>query len=427
MQFQRQNDPHGHTVFGTNLGRSIKSIGSRNRDAEYRKEETAGGHAITGTAVGRSGLTTGDENGACRDITGDQYLMPAEKQSLCGCGTNKQNISETGVSHTLRGTRTTGTQTGQRMSRRGNITGTVNDGLCQDISGTESFGSEQYAAHCGETPAANGSRMVDATTWGGQCVTGVDIEYNSRVTGDEQGLCGVITGTPYVGSSQFQASCSVEDEENAERRISSKLASANFISGDALSSANHITGTQRGSEYSITGTPYYKADPEGNEKMDVMERVKKINNSFSIRSPQRECQERAGIGAINAATAASRITGTFSAGEGKITGNQEFHFNPRPKAEGIAGNSRVTGEGRVEGQTITGSAWTSKDNVTGTEGYIAAERNPSQRRGDSHAWAGARKFKDKGTHPEPTHHVTGMVGWSPKESIPITVSGGGRG
>lgn len=427
MQFQRQNNPHGHTVFGTNLGRSIKSVGSRNRDTEYSsKEESMGGHEITGTAVGRSELTTGDESGSCRDVTGDQYLMPAVKQKLCE--PNNQSVAKVGVSHTLHGARTTGTQTGQRIRHHGNISGTVNDGLCQDISGTESFGAEQYAAHCGEAPMPTGGRRsVEAATWEGQYVTGVDVEHNSRVTGDEQGLCDVITGTPYAGRNQYQSSCSAEDEDKAEQRISSTLASANYISGDVLSSADHVTGTQRGGERSITGTPYFKADPEGDGKMDTMERVRKINNSFSVHSPQREYQERVGTDAINAPTAESRITGTFSAGEGKITGNQEFHFNPRSDVEAIAGKLRVTGEGRVDGKTITGSAWGSQENVTGTEGHIAAERNPSQRKGNSHAWAGASRFKEKGTHPEPTHHVTGMVGWSPKASAPITVSGGAQG
>ena len=260
-----------------------------------------------------------------------------------------------------------------------------------------------------------------AATWDDQHVTGLDVEHNSRVTGDEQGLCDAVTGTPYVGPNQFQTSCSVENEEKAEQRISSKLASAKFISGDVLSSANHVTGTQRGSEHNITGTPYYKADPEGDGKMDVMERIKKINNSFSVNIPQRESQERVGTNAVNAPTAESLITGTFSAGEGKITGNQEFRFNPRQKVDAIAGNSRVTGEGRVEGKTITGSAWISKDNVTGTEGHIASERNPSLRKGDLHGWAGARKFKVKATpQTEPTHRVTGLIGWSPKASVPIT-------
>ena len=45
-QFQRQNDPHGHTVFGANLGRSVKTIGSRNRSTEYSKEESVGGQWV---------------------------------------------------------------------------------------------------------------------------------------------------------------------------------------------------------------------------------------------------------------------------------------------------------------------------------------------------------------------------------------------
>ncbi|RJQ46740.1 MAG: hypothetical protein C4528_06685, partial [Gammaproteobacteria bacterium] len=40
MQFQRQNNPHGHTVFGANLGRSIKTIGSRERTRERVSEQT---------------------------------------------------------------------------------------------------------------------------------------------------------------------------------------------------------------------------------------------------------------------------------------------------------------------------------------------------------------------------------------------------
>lgn len=167
----------------------------------------------------------------------------------------------------------------------------MNDGLCQNISGTENFGVEQYTVHCGVTPPAASSReTIDATTWSGQRVTGVDVEHNEHVTGDEYGACNVITGTPYVGPNQYQTFCSAESEEKAEHKISSEMASDNFISGDVLSSTDHVTGTQRGSEHTITGTPYYKADPEGEEKMGAMERIKKINNSFSVHSPQRQSQ-----------------------------------------------------------------------------------------------------------------------------------------
>jgi hypothetical protein len=386
------------------------------------------GHKVTGVRIGQKENVTGNERGAALPVTGNQYIG---RES--GYNPREGGI-KVGASKTPAGQVITGSQVRSKINITGDesnpalrISGDSDQELVDDLSQRSEQGSYSQM----QFPLQNnphGHTVFGATTWGDQHVTGLDVEHNSRVTGDEQGLCDAITGTPYVGPNQFQTSCSAEDEEKTERRISSKLASANFISGDVLSSADHVTGTQRGSEHNITGTPYYKADPEGDEKMDVMERVKKINNSFSVRIPQRESQERVGTDAINAPTAESRITGTFSAGEGKITGNQEFRFNPRPKVETIADKSRITGEGRVEGKTITGSAaWISKDNVTGTEGHIAAERNPSQRKGDPHGWAGARKFKDKGTHPEPTHHVTGLIGWSPKASVPITVSGGGQG
>ena len=368
-QFQRQNDPHGHTVFGANLGRSVKTIGSRNRSTEYSKEESVGGRPITGVAVGRSELTTGDESGSCRDITGSQYLMPAAKQPLCE--TNGREVpKKVGI-------------------RAGNENG--------------------------------------ANTWGGQSVTGVDIEHNEHVTGDEPGACNAITGTPYAGPNQYQTFCSVESEEEAERRVSSEMSSGNHISGDLTLNVDHVSGTQRGSEKDITGTSYYCANPDKDISTDVMKHLQKINSSFSVKTPQREYQELAGVDAINAPTAESRITGAFSVGDGKVTGNQEFRFNPRPTAEASVDKSRITGEGRIEGRTITGSAWTSKDNVTGTEGHIASERNPSERQGRSHAFANAKLFKDKGSNPKPTHHVTGMVGWSSDASAPITLSGGAQG
>jgi len=385
------------------------------------------GHKVTGVRIGQKENVTGNERGAALQVTGDQYIG---RES--GYNPREGGI-KVGASKTPAGQVMTGSQVRSKINITGDesnpalrISGDSDQELIDDLL----LRSEQGNYSQMQFPRQNNQHghIFGATTWGDQHVTGLDVEHNSRVTGDEQGLCDAITGTPYVGPNQFQTSCSAENEEKTERRISSKLASANFISGDVLSSANHVTGTQRGSEHNITGTPYYKADPEGDGKMDVMERIKKINNSFTVRIPQRESQERVGTDAINAPTAESLITGTFSAGEGKITGNQEFRFNPRPKVDAIAGNSRVTGEGRVEGKTITGSAWISKDNVTGTEGHIAAERNPSQRKGDPHGWAGARKFKDKATpHTESTHHVTGLIGWSPKASVPITVSGGGQG
>lgn len=376
MQFQRQHSPHGHTVFGVNLGRSVKTIGSRERDRERALEQTGGGLPVTGTAVGRSPRVTGDEPGSCRSITGDQYLMPAPKQPLCEAPGGK-----------------TRARTGAAMGMNG------------------------------RTDLVTGGKVTMSESWTRQRVTGVDVEHNTNVTGDEYGVCSPITGTPYVGPGQYEAFCATGDARAAAKLATPGVSAGNRVSGDTLKSVDQVTGTQRGAERAITGTPYYRAEVEAEMKTPVIERV---NKAFSVRAPQREAQLQAGSAAVEAPSAASRITGAFAVGEGKITGNQEFHFSPRARGERAA-RTRVTGEGRVEGLPITGSAWGENPKVTGTEDYIAAERNPSTRAGKRHAFAGAGLFKGKGRHEEPRQIVTGMVGWSAKSAAKVTLSGGAQG
>jgi len=379
MQFQRQHNPHGQSVFGTNLGRSAKAIGSRSREMERAIEQTNSGLPISGTAVGRSERVTGDEEGACHTITGDQYLMPASKQAACE---NKD------------------------MSRaRGGVSMGMNGGMN------------------GRLDPVTGEKVAVSESWSRNRITGVDVEHNTNVTGDEYGVCSPITGTPYVGPSQYEAFCETGDVSDAARVATPGLTAGNRVTGDTPRNDKFVTGTQRGGERAITGTPYYRADVERGMNTNTIEQV---NKSFSVRSPQRDSQLRAGTAAVEAPSAESRITGTFSAGQGKITGNQEFNFVPRIRPEQAA-RTGVTGEGRVQGTTITGSAWIETRTVTGTEGYIASERNPSERAGQQQAFAGSRTFKGKGRHDESRKNVTGIVGWSEKSGSRITLSGGAKG
>ena len=197
----------------------------------------------------------------------------------------------------------------------------------------------------------------------------------------------------------------------------------NRVTGDIPSNVKRVTGTQRGAERHITGTPYFRAHAEADMKTNPIERVA---NGFTVRSPQLDAQLRADADASRQPSAAGRITGTFARGAGKITGNQEFHFSPRPASDKGA-RTQLTGEGRAEGPAITGGAWGEQNNVTGTEGYIAAERNPSERAGSPQRFAGSSAFKGKGNHTAPTQHVTGMVGWSAKTAARVTLSGGSQG
>lgn len=375
MQFQRQHNPHGHTVFGTNLGRSARAIGSRSRDTTRALEQTHSGLPISGTAVGRSLHVTGDEEGACRSITGDQYLTPASQQAACG------------VEHKPRA------RAGMAMAMNG------------------------------RPDPVTGEKVVVSESWSRNRITGVDVEHNANVSGDEYGVCSLITGTPYVGPGQYESFCDTGDAGDAARVATPGLSAGKRVTGDTPRNVGHVTGTQRGGERAITGTPYFRADVEADMKTNIIEHV---NKSFSVRSPQREGQMRADAAAIEAPSAVARITGTFTAGQGKITGNQEFHFSPRVQP-GTAASTRLTGEGRAQGTAITGSAWIETRTVTGTEGYIAAERNPSERAGRPQAFAGSRTFKDKSRSDEPRKLVTGIVGWSDKTGARITLSGGAHG
>ncbi len=360
MQFQRQHNPHGHTVFGTNLGRSAKAVGSRDRVRERAIEQTDGGLPISGTALGRSVRVTGDEDGSCRAITGDQYLMPANKQPLCA------------------------TSAGERTRA----------GVAMGMNG-----------------------RPESQSWSRNRITGVDVEHNDDVTGDEYGACSSITGTPYVGPAQYEAVCPTGAPTMTQPTAGCR------VTGDTPLHVDHVTGTHRGCERSITGTPYYRETLADEKRDDVLAHIKV---RFSVRSPQREAQLRADAKAVEAPTATGRITGSFAVGQGKITGNQEFNFNPRAKGE-RAGRVQLTGEGRVDGPGITGSAWTEHGNVTGTEGYIATERNPSERSGKPHGFASSAAFKGKGRHEEPRKNVTGMAGWSSKTAARVTLSGGAHG
>jgi hypothetical protein len=377
-QFQRQADPHGQSVFGTNLGRSVRWAGSRERPRLTALESTEHGQPITGTAVGRATRVTGDEEGACRQVTGDQYLSPARAQSECG--------------------------------GRG--------------------GGTAPAAHTGAVrrDPVTGGKVAMALTWRRQPVSGPNVEHDERVTGDAPGSCSTITGTPYQGPLTMQGWCDPSAASAAEARLAANTGSAAAVTGDAPVHDAQVTGIARGAGRHISGTPYYR--PGGARAADTGDAahegkpVQQLDARFSVQSPQRRAHLQA-----QATGAAQQITGTFAAGAGKVTGNREFAFRPRAASDpgAVPAHARLTGEGRSSGQPITGSAWSDQSNVTGTEGYIAAERNASERAGKPQSFAGARRFKVETITADPKQLVTGMVGWSPRQGARVTLSGGAQG
>jgi hypothetical protein len=366
-QFRRQADPHGTSVHGTNLGRSLRSAGSRERPRAEIVEFSQGGLPVTGSAIGRSTRVSGDEAGVCRRVTGDQYLSPSEFQAECG----------------------------------GRLGGTA----------------PAPQALANRPDPVTGAKVRTSQTWGGQRVSGVDVEHDPRVTGDEPGSCKTITGSAYQGTGTMYAYCDEDSAANAERRLVRGTVSA-AVTGDTPRNGSGVTGTSRGATRSITGTPYFAS--ENAARVISANPVATIDGQFSVRSPQRAAQ-------LSAAPHPERITGSFAGGHGKVTGNLEFAFRNR-KADDAQPAARIqmTGEG-IGNNRISGDSYKDDSRVTGTGTRVETERNPTERGGKPRPFAGAQRFKTLASHEEPKHLVTGMFGYSSDSGAKVTLSGGAQG
>jgi hypothetical protein len=234
----------------------------------------------------------------------------------------------------------------------------------------------------------------------------------------------VLTGTPYHGTGTIGAYCDPAVAGSATARLAPRPAAV-AVTGDTPLNVQHVTGAGRGAGLSISGTPYFgeaKAEPAPDSSLNA------IAARFSIRSPQRTAQLQAADAAA-ANPAAERITGSFAVGHDKVTGNLEFRFQPRSAAQqdARAAHTRVSGEGSIKGRRITNCSWGDHPAVTGTEGPTAAERNPSERDGKPHTFAGATRFKTLAKQEEGKQLVTGLFGWSSKTGAKVTLTGGAQG
>jgi hypothetical protein len=374
-QFPRRADPHGASALGTRLGLQPQVAASGEDGSWHPLENTDDGLAVTGTAVGRSGRVTGNEAGACRPITGDQYQHLSSYSSECG-----------GIG-----------------------------------------GGTAPAAHLNRArlDPVTGGKVTVAQTWAGQRVTGPSVEHRPNVTGDEPGSCRPVTGTPYQGPSTVFGWCEPDDGESAAQRLESRPEGV-ALTGDVPMHAKGVTGTERGQGNAVTGTPYYRDLRAAEPAADDWTGVRAFPVALARRLAGGESDDAATQETTEPAPpASSGVTGSFAVGDGMVTGNNEFLFRPRQKRDGQ--QPAVTGEGSTEGRTVTGSAWTAHDRVTGTEGYIAAGRNPTEGGGGPHGWAGAGKFKNLALPGKPAQHVTGRSGWNDKAAGRVTLSGGALG
>ncbi len=456
---------HGNRVTGNEVGRSGKVTGdepgtcktvtgteyiSANQAAAYcggsnpspRKvghSLTQQGRPVSGVMVGRSASVTGDEAGAARNLTGDQYLgsdpLPEGRPA-----------AKVGLSETLSGTGVTGTMVGRSSSVTGDEFGS-----CHRVTGDQYVSAEQVNAFCGSKAEPEAAKVGFSITNRNQVVSGTRTGRSERVTGDEPGSCQAVTGTPYAGLEQAGQHCGTPAVQAIRERTPVRPGTPSAaMTGIQPGVGGVMTGDERGACEAVTGTPYVGADqlaaacgadaPAGTATHGESPEGAAWTR-FSVVSPARAAQQqrdaRSGVTGTSYEQG-NRITGPFDMAGGKVTGTEQFRFDNRefqnrqqrqfqPTVAVVSEPtdkpaSRVTGEG--SSTKITGDDWDRGEHVTGTEGASARRRNPS-RPGPMSAMSPFERKRNEETE-WPVSRVTGSSGNTEKGSL-ITVSGGARG
>jgi hypothetical protein len=392
---------------------------------------------VTGTEVGRSSKVTGDEPGACRPITGTQYFNPGDFKDLCTVGGPRK----VGAMQTLGGRTVTGTEVG----RSPKVTGDEPGG-CKPVTGIDYVGANPEVCAAGtpiEAVQPVAKVAVDQTLRG-LPVTGSYVGRSAKVTGDEYGGCAPISGTPYIGRSQYTAFCDTADlqEQYARIRTGATIPAAAVTGDRPGAGGGKLTGDERGACEPVTGTPYVGVDNAPNQCLPPSGRfVPRARTweepprppapiDFSIKSPARQAWERRIAEVTGTAYSSERITGPVNKAAGLITGTPEFRHRDvqgqlAAEAERIAAARRLTGEGSQTGVRITGDAWHPQSRVTGTEGASSLARNLSLRGEPRGAGVSALQWREIERPGVPESRITGSSGNTAKGAT-VTVSGGAR-
>lgn len=368
------------------------SLRSKSGDAPKKVEtsHTSAGGAVSGTQLGRSSKISGAEQGACKRVTGSDYLSAEEFSSFCRAEPF-QPPAKVGVSRTLKGQDVSGTQVGRSSSVTGD-----EYGACKPVTGTAYIGADQYADFCATRVAAE---AINRARLGRNAeLTGIQSGPDARLTGNSRGECQTVSGSPYMGDVQQASACGRPPMAMHHRARSPEgVAHSPDISGNAL-------------------------DAPG----------KRQAGDFSVASPARTAQGSETQRITGSAFGGSgRITGSLARATGLVSGTPEFRYRdgseaaaPKVAAASEPAPERITGEGRE--RSVTGDAWDRGGRVTGTEGRSAAGRNPTQRgepRGNGTNARVARETEHPALAPS---RVTGSSG-SSMSGAAVTLSGGARG
>lgn len=464
------DEARSNAVTGTEAGAKRGITGSQYNDAGVSRltingpakvalTHTVAGRPVSGTEVGRSHKVTGDEAGACRTVSGTEYLSNEQFKSVC------QTRPEPGPEKVGEASSEAGQRiTGNLVERTGKVTGNE-----PRAEGRVTGSQYERAGVPGEAPA----KVREMRTLAGRALTGGVMSGASspKLTGDEQGGRQRVTGIEYAGMARSDAGVSAPEPMASAAKVDvTHTLRGQTVSGSPMGRSSRVTGDEPGSNLAISGTPYAASEqiagactcqhrtpaepaentqrlhprfqPQGRPRAMAMSMVpaEPRPEAFSVSAPAQESRGRitgTGYGG------SGRITGPVNMASGLVSGTPEFRYREEGAFMGRAypgvsrqavneaaapahQGERITGEGREAGRHITGDDWGRSDRVTGTEGRWAQGRNPTLRGAGRGMATGAWANKELERPEVPLAKVTGSSGNAGKGAM-ITVSGGARG
>lgn len=210
---------------------------------------------VTGTSVARDKKVTGSEPGSCRAITGTPYFNSRDFGDACAI----EGPAKVGAAATRAGTQVSGTEVRSNPKMTGD-----EEGRCSLVTGTDYVGAQDLRAVCVDStpPDQAVAKVAVDRTWQGETITGAAVGRSASVTGDEYGGCAPISGTPYIGQGQYAQFCEPRDSEEQLARVPTRgVVSAAEITGDRPGAGGSVmTGDERGACEPVTGTPYVGLD-----------------------------------------------------------------------------------------------------------------------------------------------------------------------
>ncbi|MEA3405431.1 MAG: CsoS2 family carboxysome shell protein [Pseudomonadota bacterium] len=440
------------------------------------ESKTLSGETVSGTTIGQGKkVMTGAETGACKVVSGTEYLGAEEFSMHCDTTPDAKPAKIT-MTQTTRGQTISGNEVGSSKSVTGDAAG-----QCSSITGTEYIPADQSALFCGaDTPAnptvkafsvmspatqaTGGStvtggegyksqsttirptnapqKVVMSQTAMGNMTSGTQVGRLEDVTGTEAGSCKSVTGTGYQSVEEAETLCDAPAAPTARKVIVSGTQGGQFVTGDRSGGNVDMTGAEAGSCQSVSGTAYMGTESLAMCSADQQAAIEKrqrmgANHAVSGVQP-------GPIGLTGAQKGAcSLVSGTHYQGDDQTSmvcntsnvaqpGESDFPqmmgsimSTPSTVAAPQVAMPVTPAPEQETGSRITGDGWDRGTKVTGTEGPWAAQRNASIRGAQVQAPMGASQFRPAAMEEVPQSPITGSAG-NTQVGAKVTLSGGSR-